>query len=127
MRTEGLVFLGTAAFFAVITAVYWFASYESAGSTMLALTVGLGLMPGAWLLWWARRMAPRPEDRPDAEMADGAGPVGSFPGPTAWPVLLATGAVLAANGIAFGIWPAVPGVALIVIAACGAIVSSRPR
>ena len=127
MRTEGLVFLGTAAFFSVITAVYWFASYESAGSTMLLLTVGLGLLPGAWLLWWSRRMAPRPEDRADASQADGAGTVGAFPGPTAWPVILATGAVLAANGIAFGIWPAVPGVALMVIAACGAVVSSRPR
>jgi hypothetical protein len=127
VRTEGLVFLGTAVFFSVITALYWFTSYESAGSTMLLVTIGLGLMPGAWLLWWARRMAPRPEDRPDAAMAEGAGRVGSFPGPTAWPVLLAAGAVLAANGIAFGIWPAVPGAALIVTAACGAIVSSRPR
>ncbi|MGH9176989.1 MAG: aa3-type cytochrome oxidase subunit IV, partial [Acidimicrobiales bacterium] len=66
MKTESYVFLGIAAFFAVITAVYWFASYEHAGSTMLLVTVGLGLMPGLWLLWWARRMAPRPEDRPDA-------------------------------------------------------------
>ena len=127
MKTESLVFLGTGAFFSVITAVYWFASYESAGSTMLLVTVGLGLMPGAWLLWWARRMSPRPEDRSDATPADGAGSVGSFPGPTAWPVILATGAVLAANGIAFGIWPAAPGVVLMVIAACGAVVSSRPR
>ena len=127
MKTESLVFLGTAAFFSVIAAVYWFASYESAGSTMLLVTVGLGLMPGAWLLWWARRMSPRPEDRGGATPADGAGPVGSFPGPTAWPVILATGAVLAANGIAFGIWPAAPGVVLMVIAACGAVVSSRPR
>lgn len=127
MKVEGLVFLGTAAFFAVLTAIYWFTSYEEAGSTMLLLTVGLGLMPGLWLLWWSRRMAPRPEDLPDAAIVDGAGAVGAFPGPTAWPVTLAAGAVLAANGIAFGIWPAVPGVVLIVLAACGAIMSGRPR
>jgi hypothetical protein len=127
VKTESYVFLGIAAFFAVITAVYWFTSYEHAGSTMLLITVGLGLMPGLWLLWWARRMPPRPEDRPDATQADGAGPVGRFPGPTAWPVILATGAVLAANGMAFGVWPALPGAALIVTAACGATVASRPR
>lgn len=125
MKVEGLVFAGTAAFFAVVTALYWFTSYEEAGSTMLLLTVGLGLIPGVWMLWWSRRMSPRPEDRPDATMAEGAGAVGSFPGPTAWPVLLAGGAVLAANGIAFGIWPALPGFALIILAACGAIMSGR--
>ncbi|MGH9281353.1 MAG: aa3-type cytochrome oxidase subunit IV [Acidimicrobiales bacterium] len=127
MKTESLIFLGVAAFFTIITGVYWFTSYEEAGSTMLLLTIGLGLMPGLWLLWWARRMPARPEDREDATLAEGAGTVGSFPGPTAWPVVLATGAVLAANGIAFGIWPAFPGAVLLVIAACGAVMSSRPR
>lgn len=126
MRTEGLVFAGTAAFFAVITTLYWFTSYEEAGSTMLLLTVGLGLIPGVWLLWWSRRMAPRPEDRQDADIADGAGAIGSFPGATAWPATLGLGAVLAANGIAFGIWPAVPGFVLLVVAACGATMSGRP-
>ncbi len=127
MRVEGLIFAGTATFFALVAGVYWFTSYEEAGSIMLLLTAGLGLLPGAWLLWWSRRMAPRPEDRDDATLADGAGTVGSFPGSTAWPFTLALGAVLAANGIAFGIWPAVPGVVLIVLAACGGVMSSRPR
>lgn len=127
MKTEGLVFTATGTFFAVLAAIYWFTSYEVAGSTMLLLCVGLGLIPGLWLLWWSRRMAPRPEDRPDADIAEGAGPVGAFPGPTVWPVLIAAGAVLAANGIAFGIWPAVPGFVLIVAAASGAIMSGRPH
>ena len=118
------MFAGVAAFFAVLSAIYWFTSYEEAGSVMLLFAVGLGLMPGVWLLWWSRRMSPRPEDR-DARQSEGAGPVGRFPGPTVWPVTLAGGAVLAANGIAFGIWPAVPGFVLIVLAAGGAIVSGR--
>ena len=124
MKVEGLVFAGVAAFFAVLSAIYWFTSYEEAGTVMLVFSIGLGLMPAVWLLWWARRMSPRPEDR-DAEQSEGAGPVGRFAGPTAWPVILAGGAVLAANGIAFGIWPAVPGFVLIVFAAGGAIVSGR--
>ena len=126
MRTEGLIFAATAAFFAVVTGLYWFTSYEEAGSTMLLLTVGLGLIPGVWLLWWSRRMAPRPEDRADADIEDGAGAVGSFPGPTAWPATFALGAVLAANGLAFGMWPAFPGLILMFIAASGAILSGRP-
>lgn len=126
MRTEGLIFAATAVFFAVVASLYWFTSYEEAGSTMLLLTVGLGLIPGVWLLWWSRRMPPRPEDRADADIEEGAGAVGSFPGPTAWPATFALGAVLAANGLAFGIWPALPGLVLMSIAASGAILSGRP-
>lgn len=124
MRVEGLVFAGTAAFFTALATIYWFTSYEEAGSVMLAFSIGFGLMPCVWLLWWSGRMRPRPEDR-DADQAEAAGPVGRFPGPTVWPVTLAAGAVLAANGIAFGIWPAVPGFVLIVLAAGGAITSGR--
>lgn len=126
MRVEGLVFAGTAAFFAAVTALYWFTSHDETGSTLLALTVGLGALPGAWLLWWSRRMDPRPEDRADGTIAEGAGPVGAFPGPTGWPVTIGAGAVLAANGLAFGIWPAVPGAVLIVLGAAGAVLSGRP-
>ena len=41
----------------------------------------------------------------------------------AGPVTFAFGAVLAANGMAFGIWPAVPGFVLMAFAAGGAILS----
>ncbi|MGH9164963.1 MAG: aa3-type cytochrome oxidase subunit IV [Acidimicrobiales bacterium] len=125
MRIEGRIFAGTATFFALITAVYWFTSYERTGAILLLLTAGLGLLPGAWLLWWSRRMAPRPEDRGDAAMADGSGDVGSFPSSSGWPVVLAAGAVLAANGLAFGIWPAIPGAVLLAVAATGATLASR--
>ena len=125
MKTEGLMFAGTAAFFAVIGIVYWFTSYEDAGTTLLAACVGLGVLPAVFLLWRSRLMVPRPEDRHDAVPADGAGEVGTFPGSSIWPLTLAAGAVLALDGLVFGLWSALPGGLLIVFALVGAIAESR--
>src|SRR5690242_21495654 len=58
--------------------IYWFTSYEDAGTTMLAASSLLGLLAGGYLLLQARRFPPRPEDRPDATLAEGAGPVDQF-------------------------------------------------
>ena len=59
----------------VIGAIYWFTSYEDAGTTMLVASSLLGLLAGGYLLLQSRRFPPRPEDRPDATLAEGAGPV----------------------------------------------------
>jgi hypothetical protein len=125
VRTEALIFIGTAVFFAVIGSVYWFTSYEDAGTTLLALCVGLGVIPGVYLLYRSRLMAPRPEDDPGALISDGTGNIGTFPGASIWPVTLAAGAILALDGLVFGAWSAVPGAALILFAMIGATAESR--
>ena len=125
MRTGGLVFAGTAAFFLVIAAVYWFTSYEDAGTTMLVACGGLALIAGGFLLWKSRGQAAGPDDRDDAVPADGAGELGAFPGPSVWPLALAGGAVLAVVGLVFGVWFAIPGTVLMVIAAAAAVLESR--
>jgi hypothetical protein len=125
MRTEGLIFGATAAFFVVIGLIYWFTSYENTGTTLLATAAGLGVLPGAFLLWRSRLMSPRPQDLPDAVQADGAGEMGTFPGPSIWPLTLAGGAALSLVGLVFGIWSALPGGALVVFALIGATAESR--
>lgn len=125
MRTEALIFVGVAAFMGVIGAIYWFASYEDAGTTLLATTVGLGLIPGGFLLYRTRGMGSRPEDRPDAVPDDGAGVVGSFPEASIWPFVLAAGAALAGIGLVFGLWASLPGLLLIAVAFVFATVESR--
>lgn len=125
MRTEGLIFLAVTLFMALIGAAYWFTSYEPTGTTLLALTVGLGAIPGGFLLWHSARMAARAQDRPDAAPADGAGPVGSFPESSIWPFVLAAGAALTGIGLVFGLWSALPGVVLLVITFVGATLESR--
>ena len=125
MRVQGLVFAGTGLFLAVIGGIYWFTSYDPAGTVPLVLGLGLGVIPGAFLL---RRSATGPalaEDRSDAEPGDGAGPVGTFPVSSVWPVVLAGGAALSGVGLVFGLWSALPGVLLLIAAFVGATLESR--
>lgn len=108
-KFESRIYLGTALFFSIILALYWFSSYEDAGSVMLLFTVCLGLVPGSYMLWWSRRMKPRPEDRADATREEGSGSVGSFPDQSVWPILVAIGMTFCVLAGVFGPWLAVIG------------------
>jgi hypothetical protein len=125
MRRESMVFLFIAAFFIVVDGVYWFTSHAYTGSVLLLLTIALGLLPGAYLFWWSRRMALRPEDRDDATPANSAGVVGSFPGSSIWPFVFGMGAAMIGVALVFGPWTAVPGVILVLSAAAGYVAESR--
>ncbi len=52
----------------------------------------------------ARRMDPRPEDKKDGEIAEGAGELGFFPPSSMWPLFVALTLVLIALGPVFGWW-----------------------
>lgn len=125
MRTEGLVLLVVAAFFALVAAVYWFWSYETSGTAMLIGSAFLGLLPGGYYLWWSRRMRPRPEDKPDGTLEEGAGVVGTFPSSSIWPFVLGLGATLVALALVFGFWTAIVGFVLAISAVIGIILESR--
>jgi hypothetical protein len=125
VKTEGAIFVGIAAFFTVIAAVYWFTSYEEAGSVLLLLAAGLGAIPGAWLILVSRRTPPRLEDQEDADAAAGAGPVGTFPESSVWPLVFALGIALAGVGFVFGVWFALPGLPLALAGVAGAIAEGR--
>ena len=125
MKLEGVIFVVVAAFFLVITAVYWFVSYEPAGTVMLFLTSGLGGLPGLYLIWKARKTPPRVEDRADADIAEGAGRIGSFPEASVWPLCFAGGLSLIGVALVFGIWLGLPGVFLVLVAMIGAIQEGR--
>jgi hypothetical protein len=125
MKVEAYFFLGVTAFFVVIGVIYWFTSYEDAGTTMLAACALLGVLAGGYLLLISRRIAPRPEDRPDATIADGAGTRTEFPAASIWPFALAFGATALATGFVFGVWVIVLGGAVFALAAIGYVAESR--
>ena len=125
MKTQGLVFVGTAVFMAVIGLIYWFTSYEASGTTMLGLTLGIGLIPGVALLRWSRRSRMLPGDRADADPDDMDGALGSFPESSVWPVVLAAGAAMTGIGLVFGVWASLPGALLILVAFVGGVLESR--
>jgi Cytochrome c oxidase subunit IV len=125
VKVESLFYLGVTAFFVVIGAIYWFTSYEDAGTTMLVASALLGLLAGGYLLLQARKHPPRPEDRPDATVAEGAGPVDEFPAPSIWPFLFGLGSVVFATGFIFGIYVVIAGGAILGLGLIGMIRQSR--
>jgi len=128
MRTEGRVFLGVTVFFVVIGLVYWFTSYEDAGSVMLAASAGMGVIAGGAILLLSRRAPLRAEDDPDATVAEGAGAVDIFPTQSIWPFAVGLSGAVAASGFAFGVWLVIIGTgALAVSLICWILESRRER
>jgi hypothetical protein len=117
MKTSGRVFVLLAVFFAIIAIVYWFWSYEWAGTILLGLGIGLAGMIGVFLLIQARRGPAPAEDRPDATPADAAGEeVGRFPTASVWPLVVGIGTFLAALGLVLNAWLALPGALVLALA-----------
>jgi hypothetical protein len=104
MKVEGYLFAGIAVFLAGTDVVYYFNSHDPTGTTALALATGLGALVGTYLLVTSRRMEPRPEDRDDSDISDGAGELGFF-SPYSWaPLWCALAAATCFLGIIFGWW-----------------------
>jgi hypothetical protein len=125
MKVDGLFLAGIGVFFGIMGVVYWFTSYEDAGFLMLMGSMLLGILPGSYYLWWSARMKPRADDDPDAEMAEGAGTIDSFPGSSIWPFVLAMGAMFTVLTFVFGLWLAPIAAALMLSAAIGGTAESR--
>lgn len=126
MRVTAGVLASTAAFFVVATAVYWIMSDEHAGTVLLGVCAPALLLVAVWLVVAGRGQRP-PEDRADAQPADGAGDVGYFPSSSIWPLVLGTGAVVMANALAFGVWLAVAGGVIVVLAVVGYAVEASSK
>jgi hypothetical protein len=77
------------------------ARVEWVGTVALILTGLLTIMCGGYFLMVSRRIDPRPEDRPDAEIVEGAGEVGFFSPGSYWPFGIALAAAISAVGMAF--------------------------
>jgi hypothetical protein len=104
MKVESHMFLALAGFMAVIAPVYWVLSRDPAGTTALILTFFLAVMIAGYLGLIARRLDPRPEDKNDGEIAEGAGELGFFAPQSKWPLFVAMTATLVFLGPVFGWW-----------------------
>jgi hypothetical protein len=119
MKVEGWLFLGCGVFFIGADIVYWYTSYDPTGTTALALAVGLAMLAGFYVLFTGRRLAPRPEDNPEGEIAEGTGEVGFFSPHSWWPLFLGLSAAVAAFGVAIGWWLFLIGLLLVVFTSIG--------
>ena len=116
MKVEALVFNLITLFCFVAATVYGFWAQEPIGTTALALSGGLTGLVGGFFWFVSRRIDPRPEDRKDAEIADGAGELGFFPPASYWPFGLALSAAIMGLGVGFWYaWLMVIGAAALVV------------
>lgn len=119
MKVEGYFFAFIAVFLFVADIVYWFLSYDWTGTTAIAFGGGLATIVAYYLLFTARRMEPRPEDRADAEIAEGAGEVGFFSPFSWWPIAMAGAACVAGLGLIFGTWLLITGAITLMLCVVG--------
>jgi uncharacterized membrane protein YkgB len=123
LRVQLRLFGGVAAFIALLTVVYWFASYERAGTTMLALSSALVLLCASYLYVQERRhpvsAAEPTEATPEAQQY--------LPESSIWPFGIGLGALLTLNGIIVGWGYGIPGLAVLLASVAGFVAQSRRR
>src|ERR671927_1229734 len=110
MKAEAWIFAACTIFLVLVTPAYWLVTDASehggdwTGTSALVMTTLLAFMVTVYLGFHARRMDPRPEDRKDAEIADGAGELGFFPPYSWWPLWTAMALGACVFGVAVGGW-----------------------
>ncbi|WP_432892093.1 cytochrome c oxidase subunit 4 [Kribbella sp. CA-245084] len=121
MKVEAWVFGILSVFVVVVTPIYWLMSNDPTGTTALVMTFFLSLLVAFYLSVTARRMDARPEDRKEAEIAEGAGELGFFPPYSWWPLWCALTLAVAVLGIVFGWWLFIAGVGIGIVTLSGFI------
>lgn len=110
MKSEAWIFAACTVFFLLVTPAYWFMAADWTGTSALVMTTLLTAMIAGYLGFHAKQMdQPRPEDRADGEIADGAGELGFFPPYSWWPLWCALTAVPIVLGPVFGWWLSIMG------------------
>ncbi len=126
MKTEYKIFAGVAVFLFGAATVYALYTYGDVGTIEWVGTVALILsgllcsMCGGFFWFVARRIDLRPEDRPDGEIAEGAGEIGFFSPGSYWPFGIALAATIAGLGLVFWQWWLITlGLVMVIFTACG--------
>ena len=104
MKVEAWIFAVSTAFFVVVSPAYWLIAGDWTGTSALVMTTLLMAMVTLYLGFHASKMEPRPEDRGDAEIADGAGELGFFPPYSWWPLWCGSALAVITYGVALGAW-----------------------
>ena len=110
MKAEAWFFGACTAFFVLVTPAYWFVTdggdsgADWTGTSALTMTTLLAAMCTLYLGFHAKKMDPRPEDRKDGQIADGAGELGFFPPYSWWPLWCGLALAVIVFGVAAGAW-----------------------
>jgi len=136
MKSEYKLFAIVTAFLFVACGVYWWwtdhsfgrngfddvqAGPDYIGVVALALSGLLCLMCAGYFWFVSRRIDPRPEDRAEAEIAEGAGEIGFFSPGSYWPFGLALAAVITGIGLVYLFWWLIAAGLLAILMATGGL------
>lgn len=121
MKESARLFLFLTAFDGAAAVLYASVNGDQAGITMLFLAAGLHGIIGGYLFALSRRHATAPEDRPDAEISDGAGTVGFFSPGSVWPFAVGLSASLLLVGMVYTAQAALAGGVLLTTAIMGMV------
>jgi Cytochrome c oxidase subunit IV len=121
VKVETWLFGAGTFFFVPLAMIYGIVTgwHESVGVAALILTGGLALLIGLYFWVTSRRIDPRPEDDPYAEISTGAGEQGVFAPHSWWPLPLAAAGAMCFAGLAVGWWLFYIGAGLGVVALVG--------
>lgn len=122
MKVVGRAYLVLGGAVLLMGAVYWFTSYENAGTAMLVLAACLALSVGGYLAFTARRTTGT-----ISSGAEGGSDEPYLPHASAWPFFVGVAALVTANGLALGPWALVPGLIALGGALIGYAGQSRRR
>jgi len=119
VKAEIRIFLIIGVFFLISSVAYGVWTYAAAqdglepvGTAALGLVALLGFMISGYLWATARRIDPRPEDDPYAEIEEGAGDQSAFAPWSWWPLVLGVAAGVTFLGLAVGWWVAGVGIVI---------------
>jgi len=120
MKFGWKLFLGIAAFYALVTVIYAELSKEIIGSLALLLRTLLAILLGFYFYVIDRRTDGfLPEDNLEGEIADRAGELGFFSPHSWWPLLVGFFMTLAGLGVLLGWWLTIMAVAGLLISIYG--------
>ena len=119
MKIEGKLFAFATPFFLVVAFIYWSVAHDPIGTTALAMCGGLTALVAFYVLYTAKRVWPRPEDRGDANIDEADPEYGFFSPHSWWPLVIGFATAVTFLGLIFAIWLIALGAFLLVIALVG--------
>jgi hypothetical protein len=126
VRTAVWMMLALFAFGAISGTIYWFVTYEPAGTLLLWSFSLMPLIVAGFLVLHGGIRARTLEDDPDASPERAAGQeLGTFPVASAWPLVLVLGSITAAASLVYGLLLLPVGLAVIGLAVLGLMRESR--
>lgn len=119
MKIEGFLFALGSAFYLIVAGIYWYFSRDQIGTTALALTGALAFLVAFYVLYTAKRVYPRPEDRMDGDIEEADPEYGFFSPHSWWPLAIGASATIIGVGLIFAVWIIVFGVFLLFLSLVG--------